>query len=171
MKIHNFLIITILFFSSCSNPGHIREADRITNLFNKKMKVESLVLAGSGGALMDNIKEISLDFKKVQCVDIEQSRLIYVKNVQALLHLINSDEKVRPYLNNYPFTIENVDFTIIFCGLDDFFALPPYIAHVSSYGKNGIIHYSEYNAEKDNLKTVYEESYEEALNIVNSTLK
>lgn len=160
-----YLLLILFFCTGCSCPVHVAAAHRVMNSFTKKMEREGFHLCSSGGAMMDDIKQITLDYEICQNVNVDEARIIFIKYAESLLEQVNSDIKIRPYLHNYPFTSENILFGISFCKPDGNFADPPYIADVLLQNKNNRVFYSVHNKQTELLDDVYSESYEEALNI------
>ena len=79
---------------------------------------------------------------------------------------INSSEKVRPFLHNYPFTAENIQIVIYFRNPDRSKVASGQI-NVASAREGKISYYIDY-PEKHTLKAICEETYEEALKMVSS---
>ncbi|HEY4831656.1 MAG TPA: hypothetical protein VIH61_03750, partial [Waddliaceae bacterium] len=91
----------------------------------------NLYLIGSGGGIPDYVTNFSLYYILTDKVEMPEARKIFVNNVEDLLQLINSNEQIRPYLSNYPFTINNLEFGLAF--EDEFGKMqePPYVANLS----------------------------------------
>lgn len=166
-----YLPILLLFTSCVLDPPHVKAAHKIMNSFTKKMKKEGLSLFASGGSMMGDIQVISLDYETCKSVNIEQARMLFIKEAEALLYQINSDHEIHPYLHDYPFTSRNIFLTIAFCKTDGNFADPPNIAYVMLRTHKDLVCYSIYDEQTERLETVYEEPYEEALKIYNETIR
>ncbi|MDF2549088.1 MAG: hypothetical protein K0S07_155 [Chlamydiales bacterium] len=71
---------------------------------------------GLGGGCPKKITKIEITFivRSPKPVDIEKAKELIVKGYQDLLYRINRDEVVRPGLNNYPFTTDNLFYSILF---------------------------------------------------------
>ena len=109
------LIYFTLFHKSTDPDDYCAKIDKITNVFIKDMhKNYGLIYRGQGGSCMDNIKRISVLFKKPEKSDIPESRVLLVNCVEEFLRRVNADEDVRPFLVQYPFTNENVHISIGF---------------------------------------------------------
>lgn len=130
---------------------------------------KQIYLIGSGGAMMDDVKMISLSFTSFHGFTIEEARQYYVEIAEKYLLLINENEKLRPYLHNYPFDFHNIQFDIGFHDVETRKWSKDSVAFVFCSRKDGIIFYDIYDHEKDKLIDVYEEPYEEALKIVKET--
>ena len=114
----------------------------------------------------DDIRILDIDFDSNRYVDISQARELMVSCSQEFLDQINSDEQIRPYLHNYPFTANNIHLGMSFVEKNSSkFIKPPYIAYVTLI--KGIIYYTcDYNP-LGALTDLYEEPYEEAVKIIN----
>lgn len=91
--------------------------------------------------------------------EITEKRLLY-----QLLKRYNCHEKIRPYLHNFPFEIDNIKLTIGFDDADGILG----DGHIAQIGKvkNNRLYYSAYNAEAEKFYSLHRESYEEARRIV-----
>jgi hypothetical protein len=166
MKIHFFLYLMVLMiFSSCDEPEYIHLSDKIVNAYIKDVKYRyGFHLDGSGGSMMNDITVIRLMFSSINTVKLDQARIIFVDSVENLLNRVNSDEKIRPYLHNFPFTIDNIQLDIGFLKPGGKFVDGEFIATISLI--KGKIFYGHYNMSKDRLENLYSEPYEEAIKIV-----
>lgn len=78
---------------------------------------------------------------------------------------INANEKLRPYLATYPFTVKNVELDIYYSDPKGYHFYDPYIGVVSI--EEGIVCYRTYDKEdKSPYKAKIKETYEEALEII-----
>jgi hypothetical protein len=84
--------------------------------------------------------------------------------IRKYLSEINSDEKIRPYLHQYPFTDKNIEIDFWIRNSDGSRVALDKIYYVSAI--NGILRYYTEDPEKFSRKLVHEESYEEALRFV-----
>ena len=95
---------------------HLR---RITKKFTSEMQEDyGLSCCGIGGSLAGNIKEISLDFFCYEKKSIEEARKLEIDCVERFCEMINSHKKIRPHLEEFPFTNERVEIMICFCKKD-----------------------------------------------------
>lgn len=170
-----FIFISSLVFFLCTSfyftPAHVKAAHRLMNSFDKKMKTQGFRLSASGGAMMNDIQKIDLDYEICRYLDVSEARLLFVKHAEALLSQINNDSNIRPYLHNYPFTSKNIFLTFSFCKTNGDLVDPPYIAYVAMQTSKNKVRYLVNDEEKNKLKRVYEEPYDEALRIYKESLK
>ncbi|KPK33082.1 MAG: hypothetical protein AMS24_02180, partial [Chlamydiae bacterium SM23_39] len=97
--------------------------------------------------------------------DIDKARELLVYAAEVFLNEFNSFEKIRPYLANYPFTSKNIDLSIFFHDEKNNSYASPHLTYVFlGYGET--VNYVKKN-ENNQFQTVHEETYEEALAIVN----
>lgn len=170
MNIKNILLLIVLqALSACTpTPKYIVAINHLTSDFSKEVYQETgLKLAGSGGALMDDIKKVSLTFIGNYELEVPEVRILMVGLIEKLLLKINTDQSVRPYLHNFPFTRDNLMFHISF-GFPDF-VRPPYIAFTLIVKDK--IYYDVKVDDNLPLETFYEESYEEAFRIYQNSVK
>jgi hypothetical protein len=94
-------------------------------------------------------------------VDIDTARQLLVTSVQEYLSAVNSNEKIKPHLHNYPFTDKNIKIVIYFydsSGLD----VPVGSISIASAAQGELIYYVDY-PEKHTIKAIHEESFQDAL--------
>ena len=115
---------------------------------------------------MDDIKLMSMGFNYYKVIDIDEARRLLVYCAEEYLTAINGDEKVRPYLHNYPFTAKNIEIDIYFYKPNGSDVAPN---EISIAGANeGRVTYSIDDLEKHTLIRIRRETYEEAFKIVSS---
>ena len=174
MKFIIILVSALTLFSavmcySCSWPSvnYVKLSHKITNRTAKKLKQEKgLILIGTGGGMMNDIKMMMMGFNYYKVVDIDEARKLLIYCVEEYLNAINGDEKVRPYLHNYPFTAKNIQIDIYFKNPDGSKVAQGQI-NIAGADEGKMIYYID-SPEKYLLKRVREETYEEALKIVSS---
>ena len=167
IKLFTCCLLALIVFSCERAPQHIQIADRIADDFSCGIKkTYGLHLFGYGGAMMEDVKKFNFAFECTQHVDVAGAREIFVRNIENFLARVNSNPEIRPYLHDYPFTIDNLEFSIAFYDTKGNSAKPPFIAYVSII--RGSIYYCVHNPEKiTKLENFYVEPYEEAVRIVN----
>lgn len=167
-----YIILPLLIFLIACMPTlpHVRAAHKVMDSFTKKMKKEGLYLQGSGGAMMRDIQYITLGYEIVQKMTVEEARMLFISKAEALLDQINSDENIRPYLHDYPFTSKNIFFKITFCKPNGEFVDPPYPTYVVLFNHKDQIVYNIYDHQTERLETLYEESYQDALKIYHENM-
>jgi len=162
----NFIIFIAIGLLSFSCTKRSTEEKLAYSLMNSFIKIEELenkfILSGLGTAMPDDIRRFNLHFIANQEVNLEEARRLYINSTQKLLKMINSNEQIRPYLHNYPFNENNIDFTITFHDHYDDRVPPPNIAFV--FIIDGTIIYDTYYGK---YQTTHKETYEEALKMVN----
>lgn len=118
-----FIFLTLLLSLFCSSfiyqipppPPYCEIIDNITHKFLREyIKPKGLICIGSGGSMMDDVKKVSLSFVSFKALNVEEARILYVDIIEEYLKRVNSDEEVRPFLHNFPFTIDSLDFDIRF---------------------------------------------------------
>ena len=126
VKIFEFSLILLLITGSIlaaekeKPPEYIKYVDEITNDFVQDMeKKYGLHCYGSGGSMPNDVEKIEALFTSYRKSTIEDARKMEVNGVQALLKRINSHEKIRPSLREYPFTPSRIGMLISFRMLDD----------------------------------------------------
>ncbi len=169
MKVILFLLLMI--YTSCCNspneadtshmPSKQSLANEVRNQTFAQLKMEKeLYPCGVGSGMMNQIKMLALAFNYYKDADIEHARELLMAGATLFLNKINSNEQIRPYLDNYPFRPENIQIIIY---LQTPIGSPP------DFGKlivvsmsDGILRYSIENSKTGPLITIHEETYEEA---------
>ncbi len=170
MRMSHFLI-TSLLCCACEKetPYYPSEKEYLSNVISKNVATQlknelDLQPFGSGGQAMDQIKMLALAFISHKPIDIETGRELLIASVNEFAAEINANEAIRPYLGNYPFGPKNIKIEI--------FIRNPNGKEVESdklciiTASEGVLKYLIYSG-KYNLKTVYEETFEEALQKLN----
>lgn len=160
------------FLMTCNSlhaeQKYIKLVDRITGKFSKELKNEkNMYLFGYGGSMMNDVEEVFMSFHIVQQATIQEARQLFVEVAERYLARINEDEKLRPYLHNFPFTIDNLDLGI---GFENEMRQPHNdLAYVVYCKRTGNIIYNANDPKEDMFYKVYEEPYEEAVKLVNQS--
>ncbi|MCP5492500.1 MAG: hypothetical protein H7A40_05605 [Chlamydiales bacterium] len=166
------LIIAICSLVSFAkqDPFHHEVSKVLTENASTAYHRDGLVVSGQGGMLMHNVSALSQIFKSSEHVNIIRARQIFVKTALDFITRTNEDRKLRPYLNSYPFSIENIRLIISFTENKRFIE-PPYIANVSCYENR--LFYSIINSdqEMEMLEVIHEETFEEACRLVDEEKK
>ena len=170
MRINFILLMLLIFLSACKSkqqPEYITLADKITGQVCEEITLpKDLHLTGYGGALIYDVKELALHFDACECLNLEEARKLYIEMTETYLDYINEDEAIKPYLHNYPFTIQNLDLTIAFLDRSGAHQGNGCIAFIFFNPKTSEIFFRTYNPDNDKLTPFHEEPYEEAKRIV-----
>ena len=162
----SLLIVLPMAMVSCFAVGeHCQYANKVMHSYSKKVKKEKdLDAFGMGGELMTNVKSFSLTYVSERKLNIDEARPLIVECIEDLLKDINDYKEIRPYLNDYPFTVKNLEFGIMFMKPNGDIIRDGHLADVTSL--NGKILYRIRPLNTNRFKKIYEETYEEALRIV-----
>jgi hypothetical protein len=169
MKRLIFLFSIIILAALCfmclfmnKTPDREKIADKITAITAKEIdKKLGLKCIGTGGGMMYDVESLFMAFVSKKPFEIDSGRKLIVECIQTYLKNVNSSEKIRPFLHNYPFDIRNIKISIHGPStLED----SKYISLVTIRGKK--ISYEKDMGEDKLLETLFEETFEEALKIV-----
>lgn len=120
VKLVAFAITTLLMRHELHSeesrpPEYLKYVDEIVKDFAEDMeKKYQLYCYGDGGNMPNDVAEIGVLFISYQKSTVESARKMEVNAIQELLRRINSHEKIRPYLREYPFNQDRVDVSISF---------------------------------------------------------
>jgi hypothetical protein len=168
--------ILLLFLFGCSEVNRFRDEHKLSkkesiadeilaNTAARLKKERELQPCGSGGQMMNQVKMLELAFVYNKPVDIEEGRKLLVYAVETFVSMINKDERIHPYLNNYPFESENVEIKIVITNPNNSSIEPGKICLLTS--KRGNFRYITDDSKSELLKTIYEETFFEAQKKVN----
>ena len=137
-------------------------ADKITRATAKKLEEEQhLKLIGIGGGMMDNVRMMAMSFSFNREITLEEGRELLVVSVEEYLKAVNSNEKIRPYLANYPFDLQNIEIRI-FIQNPDRSDLPPGKICAMQAAK-GFLDYDSRDPSTNQFTEIHRETFEEAL--------
>ncbi len=143
-----YLLILVMYFSntiySDERPDiYLRYVDGIVDRFAKEMKKKhGLVCIGSGGRMPHKVEEITLFFDCYQHASIEEARILYVTIVDQLVEMINNHERIRPFLQTYPFPTEGAGICVSFNKKRKGYYLDGSVAFMGQ-GRGKKLHYSK----------------------------
>jgi hypothetical protein len=169
MRIVLFLFL-IGFITSC-DPPYIEDnpylpdkdslATEVTNKTLAQLKRDTeLYPCGIGSGMMDQIRMLALSFNYFKEVDIAKARELLMTVGVLFLKTINGNEKIRPFLQNYPFKPENIQIRIFLHKPNGLKPEPDKLTVASLI--SGKLKYKITSSETEHLITVYEETYPEA---------
>jgi len=147
VKLTVFLITALLtgpslYSEESKPPEYLKYVDEIVEDFAKEMKKKhKLHCCGDGGSMPTDVAKIDVLFISYSHSTVDEARKMEVNAVQELLQRINSHEKIRPFLREYPFNQERVGVSISFRTETDDRPLDGSVAYVS-IGKGKVFYYS-----------------------------
>jgi hypothetical protein len=161
-----YLLVIFVNFFSCSTSKHCKISNKIFIAHNKELqKQKDIFLVGFGGAMMGDIQKVCAHYESHERLAVNEARSLYVEIIEGYLKKYNGDEVIRPFLHDYPFTIENLEVNIGFYDsirqrIDNGFVAYMFI------GKNHMLIYKAYDPKTDEFIHLYDEPYEVARQIV-----
>jgi hypothetical protein len=161
------LITIIVFLSGCMQnvQNEISDDEKLADECLQKAAVQlkkekDLYLCGTGGGMMDQIRMLALSFNYYKPVDIEKGRELLISAVNQLADVVNADERIRPYLKNYPFGPENIEIRIFIKNPDGSSVSSEKLRVISA--EEGFLNYYIDNPTGGLFITVLKETYETA---------
>jgi hypothetical protein len=134
------------------------------NVAKKLAKKYNMHIFGLGSGLADRVNLLGLSFNLLGPLPKDQLREILVDCVEEYLTSINSNEAIRLFLKNYPFTPNEIEIELFLKDKKGYTILYPNISVATSKGG-----YLRYHMSDDSIgpyKSSEKETYEEALKIV-----
>ncbi len=169
-------IIILLFFSGCDRENKMPEYQLsrgeelvnsiLANAAKKIYKEYNIRPCGVGVSMPGGpIKEVTLCFDTKKPYTKMQLRISLIKLAQELLEQINENNEIQEFLKERPFTIKNVEIIIYNHDEKGLTLKDPQIS-VAGIAQ-GVLDYSSIDPEDGfRYKNEYEETYEEALEII-----
>ena len=147
-------------------PPYDKIVDNLMSRASKRLeKKHNMRLIGINEGMMGCVKMMGFRFQVYRSLSKSEARAIIVDCIQDFLADINQDEKIRQYLEVYPFDLNHVD-TMIFINTPDRgdFYYPNLCVVTASHGN---IRYSTNDPENEyRYKTEETESFEDAVKIL-----
>ena len=120
-----------------------------------------------GASMPDDVEKIKVGFCFIGKTSVNEARETYITLNEKLTEMINTHEKMRPYLREYPFTRTRVEICIDFCDKHNIRNTDGSIATVL-IGRDDIILYLSKKPNIFGYIHLFEEPYSDALKIVTS---
>jgi len=139
---------------------------------NAVLKPRQLPIYAIGGGNDGDIRTINLGVLVKKPLTIEEGRRLVVSLGEDLIKRYNSSQKIRPLLKNYPYTPNNLTYTIScmkngdICVLQDPQHPENEISHISMFRGKKIYYSVNLSNACTPLKRIHEETYEEAKKIL-----
>jgi hypothetical protein len=170
-------ILLISVFITCGCEKKIdftyrpSEKQKLANKIRKESAIQlknelGLIPCGSGGQMMGQIQMLALSFDYREPIDIETGRELLIAAVEKFAAEINSNEAIRPYLENYPFGPKNIEIEIYIQDRNGKDFGPKKLSIITA--RKGLLRYKIHTPDNCALETVHEETFEEAIKRVNS---
>ncbi|GAB4188434.1 MAG: hypothetical protein Tsb0015_08460 [Simkaniaceae bacterium] len=171
MKIKKIKFFLLLIFIGCdyTSSYDLKCNSHLYDLIEKSSietwNREGVKLISQGGSFIYGIAKLDLTYSQIidSKFDINKSRIIIFNVINSLLDTINENKKIRKYLINFPFTVNNLDIGIIFYDKQE-----NEIWHSVILSNNKLV-YLKNVGKFEKLEKIYEESIDEALEKLNQT--
>ncbi|KIC73307.1 hypothetical protein DB42_CC00180 [Neochlamydia sp. EPS4] len=180
-KIYMPIFIILMFIlSGCAlsllnsyeEPKQAKFVSEILDKASKKLRSKyDMRTIGTGIGMPDGVVTmLALSFEKTGPLSREEGRRIIVDCVQEMLQIINTHERIRPYLKNYPFTPNDIKIAIFLKDPSGYNIYYPHFGALSS--TKAQIDYMFTASENPNrYMKIEEEKFEEALEMVQNESK
>jgi hypothetical protein len=160
-----------LIFSSCQERSEKLDAAYAAMAsYSKPLKKEkSWHLRAIGGSFYADVFKLDIGYSiYCQKYTVSEVRRMIVEGIEGLLTHTNKDERVRPYISNYPLTSQDINFSLLFLDEKRHFIHDGFITSASFLGKNIYYRTKKTDEPFEHFEEVHQETYEEALRIVNA---
>jgi antitoxin component YwqK of YwqJK toxin-antitoxin module len=177
VKLVNFISCFIILFFRLSqahaheSPDYIKYAFEARKSFITEMeKKYKWASSGAGASMPSDVEELSATFRIDKKVSRDEARQLLIPAVERFREVIQSHEKLRPYLRYYPLDIQDVKIFLYFKDPYGTIRTDGCIVSVCNNWEGNLI----YKAAKEGRTPgstqyyeIYRESYDEALKILN----
>ncbi len=143
--------------------------DEVIRAFAKEVKEEwGFNCFSTGGSMPFDIESINVKFIAYRKASIEEARELEVALTEKLIKTINSHDQIRPFLREYPLTVPHAEVSIAFYNKRNQSEFENSISRV--YQIKNVIYYEVENQETYQNVTLSEETYLEALHLVQTQI-
>ncbi|MBA3602347.1 MAG: hypothetical protein H0W50_01580 [Parachlamydiaceae bacterium] len=155
-----------------NDDKHLSKEERLVNqiLYETSSSIEKTHQIKNFGTLISmpggRIQKLGLSFNSYQKLSKEKMRTYLLEFGEKLLHNITLNEEIQPFLNERPFTIENVEIYIYNHDEKGHWPYDPEIGLAHLYRGKVIFKTYHHDDKKFGNKNESEETYEEALQLV-----
>ncbi len=159
------MVVLCFFAEGHAMTQREKYADEVVKTFIEEAKRDlNLIPNGSGGSMPSDIENLSVFFIAPRQANVKEARELEVKAVEKLLSIVNSHEKIQPYLRESPFDSSRAIVLISFPSGGENQNSRDNLRSVSTV--KGKIFYDVLDPSGNRSIAVEEEPYEEALAIV-----
>jgi hypothetical protein len=137
---------------------------------NKLAKKHQMDFIGVGGGMMGSVYMLGLSFQIHHPLDRNEARERIIDCVEELLTAINSNEEIRSFLKDYPFTTKNVRIAIFSISKNGQPAFDPFIT-VVSFDQSDYITFRTKEPNKIPYKHRHKELYSDAMVMLNRKIE
>jgi hypothetical protein len=163
-----FFLVSLFLYGSAllgAEPNYVHYADAISSRIIKQIEKEFDVHCdATGGSMPHDVASIYLSFATQRRVSLEEARIMHVRCTEMLKEAVNADERVRPFLAEYPFPPSRSEISLSFSGPVGSWNHDGTINHI--FGARGKIFYFISDPIDVKIDSFHEEPYEDALKIV-----
>jgi len=152
----------LLLVTSCSLKKDYPEIahDITLRTADELYREKGMMLVGTGGGMIKQVNLLSMRLHYYVPLEEAEARQLALFTLDKFLNNVNADEKVRPYLNNYPFRAEHLRVSLSFYHRDGRPVEPGKIDYISI--RRGYLHYNTRSKEADRRVTLFKETIAEA---------
>lgn len=162
-----FFLTFVFFLTSCTPLSNEEKAKQnLVHAFAKDAKRSQGIRFFSSRDNLSTMDRsgVNLFFFSYRKVDLEEARWLLVESVEGLISYANNYTALNGNSAQLKLDSTNIKFTIWFIKKDGGFINDQYVADV--YLDNGVVYYAIHDSKDCTLKSIFGESYQKALGIV-----
>ncbi|MEN9344003.1 MAG: hypothetical protein RLZZ453_790 [Chlamydiota bacterium] len=167
----SFLCLFSNAYSDDEDPAYFGYANEITEALQREFEKDfNLEYYGGGGSFHNEISRISMSFTANRRASIAEARALMMHCLKRVVDEVNSSEKIRPHLAEYPFPVSRANISISFERDDNRYYTDGTVSYTFNV-KTGVFYISHsvasnffiFSPKDKEDSTDIKESYEEAL--------
>ena len=164
-----YVLILMFLLTGCDAPSIPQSypssmeslVDEVRNQTFVQLKMEKeLHPCGIGSGMKDKIRMLALSFNYYRELNIEEARELLMYATRVFLDKINSNQEIRPFLLNDPFTPFDIDITVFLRNLDGSYPNTEKLQVIAM--TNGRFIYKIDTPARKQYKTILTETFAEA---------
>ncbi len=156
-----FLFIPLLFGDAMKEEDYTFYLTQIVCPIAKEAQEEfDLFYIGRGGELAEGVGAVEVKFIAYRRGSLEEARKIQVTLMERLIRALNTHEKIRPFLAEYPFPVHRVSIMLAYRKGDDSCYADGSVV-LSFQAKNNLCYFSE-DPKTERSEIIIREPYEKA---------
>ncbi len=164
------LIISVIFVSGCQPPSQLQPPEPMRfaldqiEVTSQRLK-KSYQIQPIGYGMKQEFLVLEISFEVRRKISKEEARALLLTCAQEFMDDINANEKLRPYLLEYPFTLSNVGIEFYFRNQDGTFLYDPDLSFAACLPE-GFVFSTTDPVKQCGFKEFSTETHEEALALI-----
>jgi hypothetical protein len=126
-----------------------------------------LYISATGGSWLENRKYFTVYFRSNKTTNVAQARPLLITVADKFITKLNQHDQLKKALE-HEFTLDNIEVVLLFDHSSKEFDVKKHLTN-ARIGKKNLLSYKTYSKISDPYQIIKEETYEEALQILNQS--